>query len=119
LRQVIRHSWQIYPLGLLFGLGFDTASEVSLLAMTAGASAGHLPIPAVLCLPLLFAAGMTVMDTTDGVLMTKAYDWAFVNPLRKLFYNITITGISVAVALVIGSIELLQMTVRLLHLRGP
>jgi nickel/cobalt transporter (NiCoT) family protein len=119
LRQVIRHSWQMYPLGLLFGLGFDTASEVGLLAMTAGASAGHLPIAAVLCLPILFAAGMTVMDTTDGVLMTKAYDWAFVNPLRKLFYNMVITGISVAVALVIGGIELLQMTVRLLRLQGP
>jgi high-affinity nickel-transport protein len=119
LRQVIRHSWQMYPLGLLFGLGFDTASEVGLLAMTAGASAGHLPIAAVLCLPILFAAGMTVMDTTDGVLMTQAYDWAYVNPLRKLFYNIVITGLSVAVALVIGSIELLQMTVRLLQLHGP
>jgi high-affinity nickel-transport protein len=119
LRQVIRHSWQMYPLGLLFGLGFDTASEVGLLAMTAGASAGHLPIAAVLCLPILFAAGMTAMDTTDGVLMTKAYDWAFVNPLRKLFYNMVITGISVAVALLIGGVELLQMTVRLLRLRGP
>jgi high-affinity nickel-transport protein len=118
LRQVIRHSWQMYPLGLLFGLGFDTASEVGVLGMTAGASAGQLPTAAVLCLPILFAAGMTVMDTTDGVLMTKAYDWAFVNPLRKLFYNIVITGISVAVALVIGSIELLQMAIRLLQLRG-
>jgi nickel/cobalt transporter (NiCoT) family protein len=119
LRHVIRHSWHMYPLGLLFGLGFDTASEVVLLAMTAGASAGHLPAGAVLCLPILFAAGMTVMDTTDGVLMTKAYDWAFVNPMRKLFYNIAITGLSVAVALVIGSVELLQMPVRLLQLRGP
>jgi nickel/cobalt transporter (NiCoT) family protein len=119
LRQVIRHSWQMFPLGLLFGLGFDTASEVGLLAMTAGASAGYLPVAAVLCLPILFAAGMTVMDTTDGVLMTKAYDWAFVNPMRKLFYNIAITGMSVAVALVIGTIELLQTTVRLLKLRGP
>jgi high-affinity nickel-transport protein len=119
LRQVIRHSWQMYPLGLLFGLGFDTASEVGLLAMTAGASAGHLPVAAVLCLPILFAAGMTVMDTTDGVLMAKAYDWAFVHPMRKLFYNIAITGMSVAVALVIGSIELLQAAVRLLKLRGP
>jgi high-affinity nickel-transport protein len=119
LRRVIRHSWHMYPLGLLFGLGFDTASEIGLLAMTAGASAGQLPMAAVLSLPTLFAAGMTVMDTTDGVLMTKAYDWALLNPLRKLFYNIVITGISVAVALVIGSIELLQMAVRLLQLRGP
>ena len=87
-RSSINHSWQMYPLGLLFGLGFDTASEVALLAMTAGAAAGNLPIPAVLCLPILFAAGMSVMDTTDGVLMSKAYNWAFVNPLRKIFYNI-------------------------------
>lgn len=119
LRKVIRHSWQMYPLGLLFGLGFDTASEVGLLAMTAGASAGHLPIAAVLCLPVLFAAGMTVMDTTDGILMTKVYDWALVSPMRKLFYNIIITGISVAAALVIGGVELLQLAVRLLRLHGP
>ena len=102
LQGLMNHSWQMYPLGLLFGLGFDTASEVGLLAMTAGASAGNLPLPAVLCLPILFAAGMTVMDTTDGVLMTKAYDWAFLNPLRKIFYNITTTGLSVAVALGVG-----------------
>ena len=114
----MNHSWQMYPLGLLFGLGFDTASEVGLLAMTAGASVGDLPIPAVLCLPVLFAAGMTVMDTTDGVLMTKAYDWAFVNPLRKIFYNITTTGLSVAVALLVGSIELLQVLIGMLGLRG-
>ena len=92
LKRLVNHSWQMYPLGILFGLGFDTASEVGLLAMTAGASAGDLPVGAVLSLPILFAAGMTAMDTTDGVLMTKAYDWAFVNPLRKIFYNITITS---------------------------
>ena len=119
LRRLIKHSWQMYPLGLLFGLGFDTASEVTLLAMTAGASAGHLPIGAVLCLPVLFAAGMTVMDTTDGVLMTKAYDWAFVNPMRKLFYNLVVTGLSVAVALIIGTLELLQVSIHLLRLHGP
>jgi high-affinity nickel-transport protein len=118
LTQMMNHSWQMYPLGLLFGLGFDTASEVGLLAMTAGASAGNLPIPAVLCLPILFAAGMTVMDTTDGVLMSKAYDWAFINPLRKIFYNITTTGLSVAVALLVGSIELLQVLIGMLGLRG-
>jgi len=105
-------------LGLLFGLGFDTASEVGLIAMTAGASAGSLPIPAVLCLPILFAAGMTVMDTTDGVLMSKAYDWAFINPLRKIFYNITTTGLSVAVALLVGSVELLQVLIGILDLHG-
>ena len=119
LQKLMNHSWQMYPLGLLFGLGFDTASEVGLLAMTAGASAGNLPVPAVLCLPLLFAAGMTVMDTTDGVLMCKAYDWAFLNPLRKIFYNITTTGLSVAVALLIGSIELLQVLIATLNLHGP
>ncbi len=119
LQHLMSHSWQMYPLGLLFGLGFDTASEVGLLAMTAGASAGNLPVPAVLCLPVLFAAGMTVMDTTDGVLMCKAYDWAFVNPLRKIFYNITTTGLAVAVAMVIGTIELLQVLIGQLHLRGP
>jgi nickel/cobalt transporter (NiCoT) family protein len=118
LTKLMNHSWQMYPLGLLFGLGFDTASEVGLLAMTAGASAGNLPIPAVLCLPILFAAGMTVMDTTDGVLMSKAYDWAFVNPLRKIFYNITTTGLSVAVALLVGSIELLQVLIGMLRLHG-
>jgi len=118
LQKSLNHSWQMYPLGLLFGLGFDTASEVGLLAMTAGASAGNLPIGAVLSLPILFAAGMSVMDTTDGVLMSKAYNWAFLNPLRKIFYNIATTGLSIAVALVIGSIELLQVFINLLDLRG-
>ena len=119
LRRVINHSWQMYPLGLLFGLGFDTASEIGLLAMTAGASAGDIPVAAVLCLPVLFAAGMTVMDTTDGVLMVKAYDWALVNPLRKIFYNLTTTAISIVVALVIGTIELMQVLIGMLDLRGP
>ena len=114
----MNHSWQMYPLGLLFGLGFDTASEVGLLAMTAGASAGDLPIGAVLSLPILFAAGMSVMDTTDGVLMSKAYNWAFLNPLRKIFYNITTTSLSIAVALVIGTIELLQVFIHLLGTAG-
>jgi high-affinity nickel-transport protein len=118
LRQLMSHSWQMYPLGLLFGLGFDTASEVGLLAMTAGASAGDLPVPAVLSLPILFAAGMTLMDTTDGVLMSKAYRWALLNPVRKIFYNVTTTGLSVAVALVIGSIELLQVFAGVLGLDG-
>jgi nickel/cobalt transporter (NiCoT) family protein len=118
LQKLMNYSWQMYPLGLLFGLGFDTASEVGLLAMTAGASAGDLPFQAVLCLPVLFAAGMTVMDTTDGVLMSKAYNWAFINPLRKIFYNLTTTGLSVAVALVVGSIELLQVLIGMLDLRG-
>jgi high-affinity nickel-transport protein len=119
LQRLMNHSWQMYPLGLLFGLGFDTASEVGLLAMTAGASAGDLPVAAVLSLPVLFAAGMTAMDTTDGILMSRAYDWAFINPLRKIFYNITTTGLSVAVALGIGSVELLQVCIGMLDLRGP
>ncbi|TMH68146.1 MAG: HoxN/HupN/NixA family nickel/cobalt transporter [Betaproteobacteria bacterium] len=119
LKRLINHSWQMYPLGVLFGLGFDTASEIGLLAMTAGASAGNLPVAGVLSLPILFAAGMSAMDTTDGVLMTKAYNWAFVNPLRKIFYNITITSLSIVVALAIGTVELLQVFTRLLDLNGP
>lgn len=119
LQKVINDSWQMYPLGLLFGLGFDTASEVGLLAMTAGASAGDLPVAAVLSLPILFTAGMSLMDTTDGVLMCKAYNWAFVNPLRKIFYNLTTTGLSIVVALVIGTIELLQVLIHVMKLRGP
>jgi high-affinity nickel-transport protein len=118
LQKLLNHSWQMYPLGLLFGLGFDTASEVGLLAMTAGASAGNLPLPAVLSLPLLFAAGMSLMDTSDGVLMSKAYNWAFLNPLRKIFYNIATTSLSVTVALVIGTIELLQVLISMLSLQG-
>jgi nickel/cobalt transporter (NiCoT) family protein len=118
LQRVINHSWQMYPLGVLFGIGFDTASEVGLLAMTAGASAGELPVAAVLSLPILFAAGMSAMDTTDGVLMVKAYNWAFVNPLRKMYYNITITSLSIVAALIIGTIELLQVLGRALDLEG-
>jgi nickel/cobalt transporter (NiCoT) family protein len=118
LRKLINHSWQMYPVGVLFGLGFDTASEIGLLAMTAGAAAGNLPVGGALSLPILFAAGMSLMDTTDGVLMTKAYNWAFVNPLRKIFYNLTTTSLSIGVALIIGSIELLQVLAVTLHLHG-
>jgi high-affinity nickel-transport protein len=118
LQTLVNHSWQMYPLGLLFGLGFDTASEVGLLAMTAGASVGNMPVPAVLSLPILFAAGMTVMDTTDGILMSKAYNWAFVNPLRMIFYNITTTSLSIAVALLIGTIELSQVFIGVFDLHG-
>jgi high-affinity nickel-transport protein len=119
LQRLVRNSWQMYPLGMLFGLGFDTTSEVGLLVMAASASAGNSPALAVLSLPVLFAAGMSAMDTTDGVLMSKAYEWAFVNPLRKIYYNITITALSVAVALVIGTIEWLQVLSRTLHLGSP
>jgi high-affinity nickel-transport protein len=118
LQTLMNHSWQMFPLGVLFGLGFDTASEVGLLAMTAGASVGNLPVLAVLSLPILFAAGMTLMDTTDGVLMVRAYSWALLNPIRKIFYNVTTTGLSVTVALAIGSIELLQVLIGVFGLHG-
>jgi high-affinity nickel-transport protein len=98
----------MYPLGLLFGLGFDTATEVALLFLAAGAAFGGLPAYAILCLPILFAAGMSLLDTLDGAFMAFAYGWAFAKPVRKLYYNLTVTGLSVAVALGIGSLELLS-----------
>jgi nickel/cobalt transporter (NiCoT) family protein len=97
---------QMFPVGVLFGLGFDTATEVALLALAGTGAAAGLPWYAVLTLPILFAAGMSMMDTADGLFMTVAYDWAFAHPARKIFYNLTITGLSVAVALLIGTIEL-------------
>jgi nickel/cobalt transporter (NiCoT) family protein len=100
---------QMLPVGLLFGLGFDTATEVALLALAGSGAAAGLPWFAVLTLPVLFAAGMSLMDTADGVFMTVAYDWAFADPARKIFYNLTITGLSVAVALLIGTIELVSV----------
>ncbi|MGH3319594.1 MAG: HoxN/HupN/NixA family nickel/cobalt transporter [Streptosporangiaceae bacterium] len=104
------HSWQLYPVGLLFGLGFDTASEVALLGLSAaaaaGAATGALSPLAIIALPIIFAAGMSLMDTLDGVFMSKAYSWAFTSPVRKVYYNITMTGVSVFVAFVIGTIEL-------------
>lgn len=104
------HSWQLYPIGVLFGLGFDTATEVALLALSAttavGAVGGALPPLAIIALPIIFAAGMSLMDALDGIFMTKAYSWAFTSPLRKIYYNITTTGLSIFVALVIGTIEL-------------
>jgi nickel/cobalt transporter (NiCoT) family protein len=109
LFKVIRFSWQMYFIGFLFGLGFDTASEVALLAVSAGAIANGLPLLAVLSLPMIFAAGMALMDTTDGAFMSKAYSWAFSNPIRKVFYNLTVTGLSVFVALFVGGIEVLQI----------
>jgi len=99
-------SWKMYPLGVLFGLGFDTATEIGLLAIAAGVATHSVPFLAIISLPLIFAAGMCLMDTVDGVLMNGAYGWAFARPVRKVFYNITITSISVAVALIIGTIEL-------------
>jgi high-affinity nickel-transport protein len=119
LFRVIEHSWQMYPVGFLFGLGFDTASEVALLAISAGAAAQGLPFTAVVSLPLIFAAGMSLMDTADGAFMSNAYSWAFASPIRKVFYNLTITSLSVFVALFVGLIELAQILIRVLDLRGP
>ena len=116
--RIIDHSWQMYPVGFLFGLGFDTASEVALLAISAGAAAQGLPFAAVISLPLIFAAGMSLMDTMDGAFMSKAYSWAFASPIRKVFYNLTITSLSVFVALFVGLIELAQILIQILHLRG-
>ena len=103
------HSWQLYPVGVLFGLGFDTATEVALLALSAtaavGTVGGFLPPLAIIALPLIFAAGMSLMDSLDGIFMTKAYAWAFTSPLRKIYYNITTTGLSIFVAFVIGTIQ--------------
>jgi high-affinity nickel-transport protein len=117
--RAIKKPWQMYPLGLLFGLGFDTATEIALLA-TAGtaAAAGGVPFYAILCLPVLFAAGMSLLDTIDGAFMNFAYGWAFAKPVRKVFYNITITALSVAVALIIGTIELIAVFSDKLSLSG-
>ncbi|MEV4343282.1 HoxN/HupN/NixA family nickel/cobalt transporter [Actinoplanes sp. NPDC049596] len=107
LTKSVRKPWHIYPIGVLFGLGFDTATEVGLLVLAGGAAAFNLPFYSILVLPILFAAAMCLMDTIDGVFMNAAYGWAFAKPVRKVFYNITITSISVAVALIIGTIELI------------
>jgi nickel/cobalt transporter (NiCoT) family protein len=110
--------WQMFPIGVLFGLGFDTATEIALLATAGAAAAGGLPFYAILCLPILFAAGMSLLDTIDGAFMNFAYGWAFSKPVRKVFYNITITWLSVVVALVIGTIELISVLADRLGLSG-
>src|SRR5215831_16453087 len=102
-------SWKMYPIGLLFGLGFDTATEVALLVLAGSAVVSGLPFYAILSLPILFAAGMCLFDTIDGCFMNFAYDWAFANPVRKVYYNMTITGLSVFVALFIGTVEILGL----------
>jgi len=112
LTKSVTKPWHIYPVGVLFGLGFDTATEVGLLVLAGGAAAFNLPFYAILVLPILFAAGMCLMDTTDGVMMNGAYGWAFLKPVRKVYYNLTITAISVAVALIIGTIELIGVLAR-------
>jgi high-affinity nickel-transport protein len=117
--KTISKPWQMYPIGVLFGLGFDTATEVALLFLAAGAAGAGLPFYAILCLPILFAAGMSLLDTIDGSFMNFAYGWAFSKPVRKVFYNITITGLSVAVALVIGTIEIVGLLAEKLDGQGP
>ncbi len=111
-------SWHMYPLGLLFGLGFDTATEIGLLGISAAEAAKGLPFWSILVFPVLFAAGMSLIDTTDNILMLGAYGWAFVKPIRKLYYNITITSVSVMVALVIGGIEALGLLGEHFRLEG-
>lgn len=118
LTRSVTRPWQMYPIGLLFGLGFDTATEVALLATAGAAAIGGLPIYAILCLPILFAAGMSLLDTIDGAFMNFAYGWAFARPVRKVFYNITITALSVGVALIVGSVELLAVLADELELQG-
>jgi len=100
---------QMYPVGILFGLGFDTATEIALLTISAGVGSRGVPVSVLLALPLIFAAGMTLMDTTEGVFMAGAYSWALTDPVRKLFYNLFVTGVSVLVALLVGGIEIMQI----------
>jgi nickel/cobalt transporter (NiCoT) family protein len=119
LFRVIRRPWQIYPVGVLFGLGFDTATEVLLIGLAVGAAYSGIPIWALLFLPALFTCGMVLSDTTDGVSMRYAYGWAFSHPIRKVFYNLTLTVISVLVAFAIGGIELLQVLAGELGWSGP
>ena len=118
LFRLVTRSWHMYPLGFLFGLGFDTATEVGLLGISAAGAAQGMSIWSILVFPALFTAGMTLIDTTDGILMLGAYGWAFVKPVRKLYYNITITSISVLVALIVGGIEGLGLLGDQLHLSG-
>jgi high-affinity nickel-transport protein len=115
---MIRRSWHMYPLGVLFGLGFDTATEIGLLGISAAEASRGLPLVSILVFPALFAAGMSLIDTTDNVLMLGAYGWAYVKPIRKLYYNITITSVSVLVALIVGGIEALGLLGAQLHLQG-
>ena len=119
LARRIDRPWKMYPIGFLFGLGFDTATEVALLVLAGTAVVGGLPFYAVLSLPILFAAGMSVFDLMDGCFMNFAYDWAFAKPIRKVYYNIIITGLSVVVALFIGAVEAFGLLGQDAHLTGP
>jgi high-affinity nickel-transport protein len=116
--RMLSRSWQMYPVGFLFGLGFDTATEVALFGISAAAAAKGLSIDAMMIFPMLFAAGMVLVDTTDGILMVGAYGWAFVKPIRKLYYNMTITFVSVVVAFFIGGVEALGLLKDKLNLSG-
>jgi HoxN/HupN/NixA family high-affinity nickel-transporter len=119
-RGLIRSSWHMFPVGLLFGLGLETASEVTLLSLSASTAAtGALPALAVLTLPLLFAAGMSAFDTCDSLLMTRAYSWAFAHPARKLYYNVATTGMTVAAALFVGTVYLAGLLAGHAHVGGP
>jgi high-affinity nickel-transport protein len=114
----ITKEWQMYPVGVVFGLGFDTATEVALLATTALLATRALPWYSIMCLPILFTAGMGMMDTLDGIFMNVAYGWAFFNPVRKVYYNLAITGLSVAICFFIGTIELLGLAPAELKFKG-
>jgi high-affinity nickel-transport protein len=107
--RTINREWHIYPVGVVFGLGFDTATEVALLATTALLASRNIPFYSIMCLPILFTAGMTLMDTIDGVFMNFAYSWAFFNPVRKVYYNLAITGLSVSICFFIGTVEVLGL----------
>jgi high-affinity nickel-transport protein len=115
---MVRSSWHMYPLGVLFGLGFDTATEIGVLGLSAAEATKGLSLWAILVFPALFAAGMSLVDTTDNVLMLGAYGWAFVKPVRKLYYNITITSVSVLVAFVVGGVEAMGLLTAHFHLKG-
>ena len=116
---LIQHSWQLYPIGLLFGLGFDTATEVGLLGISATQAAQGLSVWSILVFPTLFMAGMALVDSTDSILMLGAYGWAFAKPIRKLYYNLTVTFVSVVVALLVGGVEVLGLVGDHLRIRGP
>ena len=119
LFRIVSRSWHMYPLGVLFGLGFDTATEIGVLGISAAEASKGLPIWSIMVFPALFTAGMSLIDTSDGVLMLGAYGWAFTKPIRKLYYNLTITLVSVLVAVLIGGIEALGLIADRLNLDGP
>jgi len=120
LFRIVKDPWQIYPIGVLFGLGFDTATQIALIAVSVGIGvSSSVPLWMILVLPFMFTCGMVLVDTTDGVIMGAAYGWAFSNPLRKIYYNLTITVMSVFVALAIGTVELLQVIATELNLTDP